>query len=273
MSGAPLPIGSSEPWFGGWVGGVAECVLAPNPSAMTLDGTNTWILGLPGEHSAVLIDPGPADEGHLAAVVACLDRRDVCVESILLTHGHLDHSAGSRMFAHRLRAPVLALDPSHVLGDEGLVAGSVLDRAGLDIEVVGTPGHSSDSLSFLLRGHGLILTGDTVLGRGTTVVAHPDGSMAEYLASLLRLQELVGTAGSTVILPGHGPAVTDSAGTLRDYLTHREERLEQVRIAIDQGAKSPMDVVDTVYRPIPDQVVPAALASVRAQWDFIQAGN
>ncbi len=273
MSGTPVLIGSSEPWFGGQVGEVAECVLAPNPSVMTLDGTNTWILGMRGSRSAVLVDPGPADERHLAAVVECLDRRDVDIKSILLTHGHLDHSAGSRLFGDRFNAPVLALDPRHVLGDEGLVAGSVLDRDGLEIEVVSTPGHSSDSLSFFLRGHGLILTGDTVLGRGTTVVAHPDGSMAEYLASLYRLQELAGTTGATVMLPGHGPTVADPAGLLRDYLSHREARLEQVRVAIDQGAKSPMDVVDAVYQPIPEQVVPAALASVRAQWDYILAGN
>ena len=255
-------IGSSEPWFGGEVGEVAECVLAPNPSAMTLDGTNTWILGMTGGRSAVLVDPGPADEAHLDAVVGCLDRRDVSIRSILLTHGHLDHSAGSRLFADRFNAPVLALDPHHVLGDEGL-----------EIEVVSTPGHSSDSLSFFVRGHGLILTGDTVLGRGTTVVAHPDGSMAEYLGSLHRLQELAGTTGATIMLPGHGPTVADPAGLLRDYLAHREERLEQVRIAIDQGAKSPMDVVDAVYQPIPAEVVPAALASVGAQWDYILAGN
>lgn len=273
MSGTPILIGSSEPWSGGEVGEVAECVLAPNPSAMTLDGTNTWILGAIGTRSAVLVDPGPADQAHLEAVVGCLDRRDVNVKSILLTHGHLDHSAGSRLFADRLKAPVLALDPHQVLGDEGLVAGSVLHRDGLEIEVVSTPGHSSDSLSFLLRGHGLILTGDTVLGRGTTVVAHPDGSMAEYLASLHRLQELARNVGATQMLPGHGPTVADPAGLLRDYLTHRAARLEEVRNAIDQGAESPMDVVDAVYQPIPEQVVPAALASVRAQWDYIVAGN
>jgi glyoxylase-like metal-dependent hydrolase (beta-lactamase superfamily II) len=273
MSGTPVLIGSSEPWSGGRVGDAAECVLAPNPSAMTLDGTNTWILGAVGEHGAVLVDPGPDDEKHLAAVVTCVDRRDVTIQSILLTHGHLDHSAGSRMFADEFNAPVSALDPHHVLGGEGLVAGSVLDRGGLEIEVVSTPGHSSDSLSFFIRDHGLILTGDTVLGRGTTVVAHPDGSMAEYLASLHRLQELAGTTGATNMLPGHGPTVADPAGLLRDYLSHREERLEQVRIAIDQGAKSPMEVVDAVYQPIPEQVVPAALASVRAQWDYIRAGN
>lgn len=269
----PVPIGSTEPWFGGRVGDVAECVLAPNPSVMTLDGTNTWILGLAGESRSVLVDPGPADEKHLAAVRSCLERRGFEVESILLTHGHLDHSAGSRMFAERFDAPVLALDPHHVLGDEGLVAGSVLNQAALEIEVVGTPGHSSDSLSFVVREHGLILTGDTVLGRGTTVVAHPDGSLAEYLGSLHRLQELAGTDECVVMLPGHGPTVPDPAGLLQDYLTHREERLEQVRNAIEQGAKTPMDVVDAVYQPIPAQVVPAALASVRAQWDYIVIGN
>lgn len=271
MSGLPLVIGSTGPWNGGPVGDMATCVLAPNPSAMTLDGTNTWLLGSPGAGTAVLIDPGPADPDHLARVLRTLSERDMGVSKILLTHGHLDHSEGSRLFSEALDAPVLALDPALRLGSEGLSEGATVGEGDLEIEVVATPGHSSDSLSFLLRESGAILTGDTVLGRGTTVVAHPDGSLADYLDSLKRLTELVAESDATSLLPGHGPAVADPAQILADYLTHRRARLEQVRQAIADGAQSPMDVVDRVYRPIPEEVVPAALASTRAQWDYLRS--
>jgi glyoxylase-like metal-dependent hydrolase (beta-lactamase superfamily II) len=252
---------------------MADCVLAPNPSPMTLDGTNTWLLTAPGEQATVLVDPGPSDDRHLAAVLARLDELDRRVDKILLTHGHLDHSEGARLFAGRLGVPVLALDPAHRLGSEGLAGGQVVCVGGLEIEVVATAGHSSDSLSFFVRDQGTVLTGDTVLGRGTTVVAYPDGSMADYLDSLSRLRRLVERTDSSSMLPGHGPTVGNPGELLGDYLSHRQERLEQVRWAINEGAKTPMDVVDMVYQPIPDAIVPAALASVRAQWAYIQSGN
>ena len=104
------------------------------------------------------------------------------VELVLLTHGHLDHSEGAARLAELTGAPVRALDPAHRLGGQGLAEGDVVAAAGLELRVLATPGHTSDSLSFVLPD--AVLTGDTVLGRGTTVVAHPDGVLAEYLASL-----------------------------------------------------------------------------------------
>src|SRR3954453_12856021 len=128
----------------------AQCVLAPNPSPMTLEGTNTWLLAEPGARRAVVIDPGPDDEGHLQAVEAAAQRADVEIALVLLTHGHPDHSDGARRFASMVRAPVRALDPAHRLGDEGLADGDVVAFDGLELHVVGTPGHSADSLSFHL---------------------------------------------------------------------------------------------------------------------------
>jgi glyoxylase-like metal-dependent hydrolase (beta-lactamase superfamily II) len=260
----------SEPgWAGGDVTPFARCVLAPNPGPMTLDGTNTWVLSAPASRRAVVVDPGPADEGHLAAVVRAGRERDATIALVLLTHGHQDHSESARDFAGRLGVPVRALDPGQRLGEEGLAGGDVVELDGLTVEVVATPGHSGDSLSFVLPESGGLLTGDTVLGRGTTVVAHPDGRLADYLDSLRRLEELVAARGLTHLLPGHGPAVADPLAVVRGYLRHRAERLEQVRTAVAAGARTARQVVQVVYADVPREVWPAAELSVRAQLEYL----
>jgi glyoxylase-like metal-dependent hydrolase (beta-lactamase superfamily II) len=267
MSGAPAVIGSLEPWFGGEVAAGVCCVLAPNPSAMTLDGTNTWILWDNGP--AVIVDPGPADSQHLAAVVAELTERELVPAEILLTHGHADHSAGAQMFAAQWQIPVRALDPQHRLGSEGLSDGESVRQGDLELQVIATPGHTADSLSFHLPQGDAVLTGDTVLGRGTSVVAWPDGSLTDYLMSLQRLQQLAVAHPLEQVLPGHGPALDRPASLLADYLAHREERLDQVRAAIAAGAESVVDIVERVYQPLPAGVWPAARASAAAQWEHL----
>ncbi len=267
MSGRILPVGDGGPWSGGAVTSRAVCVLAPNASAMTLDGTNTWILREPGSRSAVVVDPGPDDAGHLDAIVAALG--DATCARILLTHGHPDHAEGAAALRESTGAPVAALDPAHRLGDEGLVDGDVVSVGGLEIGVVATPGHTADSLSFHLVADGALLTGDTVLGRGTTVVAHPDGRLADYLHSLRRLHELAETTSAGWVLPGHGPALTDPAAAVTAYLAHREARLEQVRAALDSGAVSADDVVAVVYADVPRDLWPAAHLSVLAQLAYL----
>ncbi|NQU38199.1 MAG: MBL fold metallo-hydrolase, partial [Actinobacteria bacterium] len=172
---------------------------------MTLDGTNTWIIGEPGSDVVGVIDPGPNEYVHWEAVAAVVAERDARIGQILLTHGHADHSAGARLFAEKAGCSVAALDPRHRHGSEGLAADDVVELGGVEVHVVLTPGHTSDSLSFVLPQDGSLLTGDTVLGRGTTVVAHPDGQLGEYLDSLARLRELVDVAELSQILPGHGP--------------------------------------------------------------------
>ena len=238
----------------------AGVVLAPNPGPMTLDGTNTWVLRAPGATGCLVVDPGPLLEEHLAEVAALGP-----VEQVLLTHGHADHSEGARRFAELTGAPVRALDPAMRLGDEGLGEGDVVVGGGLELRVWATPGHSSDSLSFLLDD--AVLTGDTVLGRGTTVVAHPDGVLTDYLASLRRLAEV----GELTVLPGHGPELPDAGAAAERYLAHRAQRLEQVRAAVAEGATTAEQVVERVYADVDRALWPAATLSVLAQLDHLRA--
>jgi glyoxylase-like metal-dependent hydrolase (beta-lactamase superfamily II) len=226
---------------------------------MTLDGTNTWVLRAPGSERTLVVDPGPLTESHLSEVAACGP-----VDVVLLTHGHADHSEGARRFAELTGAPVRALDPAHRLGDDGLGEGDVVVGGGLELRVLATPGHTSDSLSFVLDD--AVLTGDTVLGRGTTVVAHPDGVLGDYLASLRRLREL----GGLTVLPGHGPELPSAGEAAERYLAHREARLEQVRAAVAAGATSAADVVEVVYTDVDRALWPAATLSVLAQLEHLR---
>jgi glyoxylase-like metal-dependent hydrolase (beta-lactamase superfamily II) len=262
--GPPVP----DPAIDGSGSARARCVLAPNPSPMTLDGTNTWVIAEPGAQAAVVVDPGPADETHLRRVAGLATAGGRRVGQILLTHGHSDHSAGARRLAGLTGAPVRAADPAHRLGGEGLGPGDVVSVAGCDIEVVPTPGHSGDSVCLLLPADRVLLTGDTVLGRGTTVIAG-DGALGDYLASLDRLRALAGSAGLTALLPGHGPVLPDPAGTLDYYIDHRNERLREVTAALAAGDRTPAQIVARVYADVDRAIWPFAEWSVRAQLDYL----
>ncbi|MFF5967579.1 MBL fold metallo-hydrolase [Streptomyces collinus] len=245
-------------------------VLAPNASAMTLDGTNTWIISEPGSDLAVVIDPGPLDDGHLRRVVATAEQAGKRVALTLLTHGHPDHAEGAARFAELTGTRVRALDPALRLGEEGLAAGDVITTGGLELRVVPTPGHTSDSLCFHLPADRAVLTGDTVLGRGTTVVAHPDGRLGDYLDSLRRLRSLTVDDGVHTVLPGHGPVLDDAQGAVEYYLAHRATRLAQVETAVEDGYRTPPAVVAHVYADVDRSLWPAAELSVRAQMDYLE---
>ena len=246
---------------------LASVLLQDNPSPMTLEGTNTWVVRAPGERGCVVVDPGDDDPGHQRRVAA-----HGPVALVLLTHRHHDHAAGARRLAELTGAPVRALDPSLVLGSEALGDGDVVAAAGCELRVVATPGHTSDSLSFRLDGPGVglaVLTGDTILGRGTTVIAHPDGTLGPYLGSLRRLGEL---PVATTVLPGHGPELPDAPSAAHAYLAHREERLEQVRAALGVlgAAATAREVVERVYADVDRVLWPAAELSVRAQLEYLR---
>lgn len=247
----------------------ARCLLAPNPSPMTLDGTNTWLLAEPDARRAVVVDPGPDDAGHLRRVLSAAETCELQVALVLLTHGHADHSAGAARFAQLAGAPVRALDPAYRLGAEGLGEGDVVQLDGLELHVLATPGHSGDSLSFFLPADGALLTGDTVLGRGTTVIA-ADGELGDYLASLDRLRTHLAAADAGRLLPGHGPLLDDPLGVLDYYIHHRQERLAQVESALAAGDRTASEIVRRAYGDVDETLWPAAESSVRAQLDYLR---
>ncbi|MFB9906260.1 MBL fold metallo-hydrolase [Allokutzneria oryzae] len=241
----------------------ASVLLADNPSGMTLEGTNTWLLRAPGSESCVVVDPGPADDGHLGRIA-----EHGPVELIVLTHFHGDHSDGASRLAELVGAPIRAIDPELCLRAGPLADGETVHAAGLDIKVVATPGHTADSLCLLVED--AVFTGDTILGRGTTVVAHPEGSLAPYLDSLRKLAKL---PKGTPAFPGHGPELPDVVPVAEQYLAHRVQRLEQVRGALETlGADATArQVVELVYAEVDQSLWWAAEMSVRAQLDYLRA--
>jgi glyoxylase-like metal-dependent hydrolase (beta-lactamase superfamily II) len=246
----------------------ASRLLAPNPGPMTLEGTNTWIVREPGGERLVVVDPGPIANGHVDAVAALGP-----IELIMLTHGHFDHAEAAPRLHELTGAPIAARDQALCIGIEPLSdAAGATSVAGLEWLTVLTPGHSSDSVSFLLTDDRALLTGDTVLGRGTAVVAHPHGTLGAYLDSLKRLRDLAAT-DVDVVLPGHGPVVTAPIEVLDFYLAHRQERLNQVREAVAAGAADADAVVRTVYADVDRSLWGAAKSSVLAQLDYLRDGH
>ena len=247
----------------------ATLVRADNPGPMTLDGTNTWILKAPDGERSVVVDPGPMLEEHLTKVLEAAGK----VAVVLLTHKHPDHSEGAAWFANQAGCGVRAVDPAFRIPTDhahGLSEGDVITADGLRIEVLPTPGHTLDSVCFWLPQDGSLLTGDTVLGRGTSVVAYPDGALGPYLDSLNRLRAFANSpAGVARLLPGHGPVIDDPAAVLTYYLNHREERLNQVRAALADGHTTPEAIVEHVYADVDRSLWPAAERSVRAQLDYL----
>ncbi len=260
--------------------------LAPNPGPMSLDGTNSYLVSAPSADSVVIVDPGPLDEPHLAALQSA-----GTVELVLITHHHLDHTEASARFHELTGAPVRALNPAYCHGGAPLTDGEVLSAAGVRIEVLATPGHTADSVCFHLPDDGpagSVLTGDTVLGRGTTVLCYPDGTLGEYLASLDRLESL----GGALVLPAHGPTLPVIGEVARAYRAHRLERLDQIRAALltlgisgtlyDDGASAGADpdevsaavvaVTNAVYADIDPSVRKAAEQSVAAQLHYLREG-
>jgi glyoxylase-like metal-dependent hydrolase (beta-lactamase superfamily II) len=217
-----------------------QLVRAPNPSPLTLDGTNTWVVG------GWVVDPGPADAGHLAAVRKAAG----LIEGVVLTHSHFDHSEGATELG------IEAVQPA-----DGERVGPFL--------AIATPGHSPDSVC-LLRER-VLFTGDTVLGAGSVFIAPGEGSLAAYLDSLDRLLSLELDA----ICPGHGPVVHDPAAKLREYRDHRLEREAKVIAALDGGARTRDELLDTAWSDVDLSVTPmlraAAWATLAAHLEKLAA--
>ena len=264
----------NDAWSGGTFGERAQCLLAPNPGLMTLDGTNTWVLREPGARQAVVVDPGPVEEGHLDL----LDEQTGDVGLVLVTHHHFDHSETAEELGRRKGCPVRSWRPSHTLDADPLTDGEVLEVDGLRLEVVFTPGHTDDSLSLLMPAEKTLLTGDMVLGRGTTVIAWPDGDLGSYFSSIERMRDLASSGAVETLWPAHGPVLDDALGVLEYYLVHRRQRLAQVEEALKQldiavpdleDEELPRQVVEIVYQDVDESLWGAAEWSVRAQLAYL----
>jgi glyoxylase-like metal-dependent hydrolase (beta-lactamase superfamily II) len=243
---------------------VASVLLEDNPSPMTLDGTNTWLLREPDAAESVVVDPGHLDEPHLARIAATGP-----VAAILLTHEHGDHAEGAPWLADRTGAPVRAFAPNLCRDADPLTDGEVITAAGVEITVLHTPGHTDDSVCLHVAHDtgAAVLTGDSVLGRGTTIIM---GDLGDYLATLRRLAAL---PPGVPALTGHGPDLPDTAAIAAEYLSHREARLNQIRAALTQlgPTATPRQIVELVYADVDPTLWPAAEASVRSQLTYLHA--
>jgi glyoxylase-like metal-dependent hydrolase (beta-lactamase superfamily II) len=242
----------------------ASVLLCDNPGPLTLDGTNTWVLRGPGSDEMVIVDPGPDDDAHIARI-AELGK----IPLVLISHKHGDHTDGIDKLVGLTGATVRAVGSGFLrgLGGRPLSDGEVIDAAGLRITVMATPGHTADSLAFLVGD--AVLTADTVLGRGTTVIDNEDGSLADYMESLRRLQGL----GRRAVLPGHGPDLDDLEAVTSMYLAHREERLAQVRDALQTlgDDATARQIVEHVYTDVDEKLWDHAEWSVQAQLNYLRS--
>lgn len=244
-----------------------------NPGPMTLDGTQTyWI---PSDDGAIVVDPGEDDEHHQAALASHP------IALILLTHRHPDHVGGLEQLRKLSGAPSRAISPEFCSeGQQPLTDGELIEVPGTDLQlkIMATPGHTSDSISILVESAADarplgVLTADTILGRGTTIIDHPDGRLTDYLNSLEKLEAL----GDIPALPAHAGFLPSVAATARKYLAHRRERLEQVRAAVhtvrERGEEPTVtNVTNIVYADVDAGVRPAAEHTVSAQLAALEEG-
>lgn len=232
---------------------IIECLRADNPGPMTLTGTNTWVL--PGESGTVVVDPGPTSPPHLAAIG---ERGPV--ELVVLTHWHRDHSESAGTFD----VPVRAGAPGW---GEPIGEGTVLPGG---LVVLATPGHTDDSVCLWHEASGSLLTGDTILGSGSSVIAYGDGNVAASLASLARLVAFCRSAGVARLLPGHGePVIQDVVARVEHDLAHRQQRVAQVEAAVSRGVGSVAGVTDIVHPGLAAELLTPARASVAAHLDHL----
>jgi len=227
---------------------LVQRVVAPNPGPFTGPGTNTWIVD--AGPVAVVIDPGPDDDAHLAALNQRLAGAAVGV--VLVTHSHPDHLPLAERFAKPHRAAVRRYPE---LGD-----GDTVIVGGLRITALHTPGHSADHLCFLLAEDGAAFTGDLILGRGSSMVTYPEGDVAAYLRSLDRLKSLE----PRILFPGHWDPVTEAAAKIDEYRTHRLEREAQIMAEVATQPGTASELTRRVYGDLDDRLLYAAEMTLRA---------
>lgn len=246
-------------------------VLAPNASPFTFTGTQTYLVG--GNDGLAVIDPGPAEQAHLAALEAAIG--DAQVTAIMCTHTHRDHSPAAAPLAERTGAPIVGCAPlvlesdaprvdapfdKNYYPDRVLADGEQLSGPGWTLSAIATPGHTSNHLCFALEQSGALFTGDHVMGWSTSVVVPPDGDMADYMASLARLYK----REDRIYYPAHGPAVERPRQLVRGMIGHRRQRERQIVKLLGEEARAVAELVPAMYRGVSEKLWPAAGQSVHA---------
>lgn len=256
-------------------------IVAENPSPLTFKGTNTYLVGMT---ELAVIDPGPIDEAHLAAIVKAAAGRPI--RQILITHAHRDHVDGALALQQQTDAPILGYgredfapvgpetNPQgsefidYVFAPDVKIAhGQIVEEKEWRLQAIYTPGHAPDHLCFALLGRNILFSGDHVMAWNTTLVAPPEGNMADYVESL----ELLLPRAESVYLPGHGGRIDDPQRTVRAYLLHRRWREEQVLEAIREGVGSIQSIVPVIYPTIDRKLTSAAALSVQAHVEHLIA--
>jgi glyoxylase-like metal-dependent hydrolase (beta-lactamase superfamily II) len=262
----PWPVGEADP-----TEPLVRRVLAANPSAFTFTGTQSYVVGAAGD--VAVIDPGPLENDHIAALLAAIG--DAKVNAIVCTHTHKDHSPAAAPLAEQTGAPIIGCAPL-VLSDDGprsdasfdptykpnrvLADGESIAGEGWTLTAVATPGHTSNHLCFALAESGALFTGDHVMGWSTSVVSPPDGDMSDYMASLQKLYE----REDRIYYPAHGPAVTKPQQLVRGMIGHRRQRENQILRQIGVGIHQIHAMVPQMYKGVDERLWPAAERSVLA---------
>lgn len=236
-------------------------VRAPNPSAMTLSGTNSYLID-GGNGEAICIDPGPPLERHVQALIDRADAMRCRITQIALTHTHPDHAPAAPMLAKRCGAPIAAHAGTDFAHDRDLRDGDCLRAGAATLDVMDAPGHTFDHLVFYERGSGALFTGDVILGEGYVVIAPPNGSMRAYQQTLARLEARFPAART--IFGGHGEPVNDPAAKIADYRAHRSARQAEILRALGEGPRTIPELVRSIYRETNPVLWPAAARQMLA---------
>jgi glyoxylase-like metal-dependent hydrolase (beta-lactamase superfamily II) len=243
-------------------------VRAPNASAMTLSGTNSYIIDC-GNGEGLVIDPGPAIEGHACALVDVARTRELTLRTIALTHGHPDHAAGAQRLVELTGATLYAHPASRVTHTADLPLEGELRAGTIALRTIDAPGHTFDHAIFYLPDERALFTGDTILGEGTTVIAPPGGAMRPYQQTLQRLADEFGDA--RLIYGGHGPVVGDPRAKIAEYIAHRQMREQQILDALRKGPATIPDLVRAIYSPQKQVLWPAMARQILAHLNALES--
>ncbi len=257
-------------------------IVANNPGPYTFLGTNTYVVGI---GQVAVVDPGPADEDHLKAIAGAI--RGERLTHILVTHSHHDHCDGAKPLQAMLGGEIVAYGPTGTargagapgLGDAFVDPSFVPDRVvrdgdtvkgkGFALDVLHMPGHAPDHLCFALVGRRTMFTGDHVMGWNTTVIAPPEGNLADFIASLERLM----ARHDKLFLPGHGGRIQTPQRVVRAYITHRKWREQTILACLDDGVSTIPGIVGRLYGTLDTELKEAAALSVRAHLEHLTARN